>query len=145
MHSAVISLAVVLAAAGNAFAAPSNSSAAAIQPVSFLGINCRGSSGCSGKPGNVASLLTGYINGVSDATNFNNGQQIACVDSICAFLQNTNGKNGQQIKAVVGNIVNHGCTVCGSVPTDYPGGNDVSAGQLTFNFVSNPACTAGLC
>jgi len=34
--------------------------------------------------------------------------------------------------------------VCGSVPTGFPGNNDVKNGQLTFNYVRQ-ACGNGIC
>jgi len=44
---------------------------------------------------------------------------------------------GKKFQELAGYIVLHECDVCGSVPTDYPAGNDVSKGELTFNFVTN--------
>jgi hypothetical protein len=110
-----------------------------------LGLNCQGSSESHGKPGNIASLLVADINGAKDDTWFNDRQQIACEQKTCAFLQKTQGEPGRNLKGIAHYIADHGCGACGSVPVFYPGNNDVSAEELTFNYVSNPACTTGLC
>ena len=125
-----------------------------------LGINCRGSALCSdaraGK--NAASRLQSFINaGIQGNRVYRNGEHIACVDrtslaapsgGFCAFLQGTNRDvNGNNIRDLIGQIVGHGCKVCGSVPIDFPGSNDPKNGILTVNYVSstdNP-CPEGLC
>ncbi|UPK93019.1 hypothetical protein LCI18_003954 [Fusarium solani-melongenae] len=97
--------------------------------VDALGINCRGSANC---------VLYG--------ANVSKDMQIACVTrendagAICAFFQNTGGWQGQKAKELAHYITEHGCLACGSVPTGFPGSNDVAQGELTFNYVSNP-CT----
>jgi len=150
----LVSLAVVIASAmGNSKAVAVDATVAAtpgavnstVTPSPDLGINCQGSSLCSGKPGNTASLLIGYIDSINSDTFYNNGQQIACVSNICAFLQNTNGETAGTIQNVASDILSHGCAVCGSVPIGYPSNNNVADGELTFNYVSNPACTVGVC
>jgi len=148
----LVSLAVVIASAmGNTKAVAVDATVAAtpgavnstVTPLG-LGINCRGSSLCSG-PSDTASLLVEYIDSISSGTFYNNGQQIACVANICAFLQNTNGETAGTIQNVASYITSHGCKVCGSVPIGYPSNNNVADGELTFNYVSNPACTDGVC
>jgi hypothetical protein len=66
---------------------------------------------------------------------FAEGQQIACEGSICAFIQNAGGAWSWQIKTLAQDLADHGCKICGSVPIGFPGTNDVSQGQLTFNYV----------
>ena len=67
-----------------------------------------------------------------------NGQQVACAGNFCAFLQNApEAKTVAQVKGYVQALLNHGCQVCGSDPTEP--GNDVSKGQLTVNYVSKPS------
>ncbi|KAJ7479613.1 killer toxin [Mycena latifolia] len=75
---------------------------------------------------------------------YNNRQYIACRNSVCAFLQDTNRASGSTIKTLALYITDHGCTACGSVPTGYPQDNNVADGQPTFNYVTNP-CGSGLC
>jgi hypothetical protein len=120
--------------------------------VAALGINCQGSANCgifiSRHPGltGAESLRQGITAQVDDNRWYQNGEQLACVtgalcDSICAFLQNTGGLPGNEIKTLAQRIVEHGCTVCGSVPVFFDqGDNNVdSHGELTFNYVST-AC-----
>ncbi|KAJ3539817.1 hypothetical protein NM208_g5331 [Fusarium decemcellulare] len=114
--------------------------------VDALGINCRGSLNCNLYGANVANDMVNLINGIDSNRWYNNGQQIACVTrehdagAICAYFQNTGGWQGQKAKELAHYITEHGCLDCGSVPTGYPGSNDVAQGELTFNYVSNP-CT----
>ncbi|PPR01670.1 hypothetical protein CVT24_001499 [Panaeolus cyanescens] len=129
--------------------------------VNAVGINCQGSSLCSGWPSNTVQQLNNYIQGIPDNAWYNNGQQIACAvssasggNSICAFLQKTGGTNGKVLKQLAPFIPGHGCTRCGSVPyyssgvpvLDPQGNNNVDDGMLTFNYVSNSCNTwGGLC
>ncbi|KAI8663272.1 hypothetical protein FSOLCH5_008426 [Fusarium solani] len=114
--------------------------------VDALGINCRGSANCMLYGANVSKDMVNLLNGVDPNRWYNNGQQIACVTrqndagAICAFFQNTGGWQGQKAKELAHYITEHGCLACGSVPTGFPGSNDVAQGELTFNYVSNP-CT----
>ncbi|KAI0204136.1 killer toxin, Kp4/SMK-like protein, core [Astrocystis sublimbata] len=102
-----------------------------------LGINCRGSGGCSSCPAHTLSEINTKVQGISNGNVFGNGQHIACSGHCCAFLQNISGtKNGGQIKGYVQQLLSHGCGKCGSVPTEP--GNNVNTGQLTVNYVSNP-------
>ncbi|EFQ34120.1 hypothetical protein CGRA01v4_12185 [Colletotrichum graminicola] len=121
--------------------------AAILSPAAALGINCRGSGNCnSDNFQGAASELAALIRSIPDGRWFNNGQQIACFSrwgvggGICAFYQNTGGWQAKKAKDIVGHLVSHGCKVCGSVPTGFPGSNDVAQGQLTFNYVAKP-CT----
>ncbi|WAO91616.1 Kp4 domain-containing protein [Fusarium falciforme] len=99
--------------------------------VDALGINCRGSANCMLYGANVSKDMVNLLNGVDPNHWYNNGQQIAC---------NTGGWQGQKAKELAYYITEHGCLACGSVPTGFPGSNDVAQGELTFNYVSNP-CT----
>jgi hypothetical protein len=120
--------------------------------VAALGINCQGSALCGNfistatLDTTVAENLREQIARVNDNRWYQNGERIVCVyggasllcDSICTFLQNTGGLPGNEIKTLAQRIVEHGCTVCGSVPVFFDqGDNNVdSHGELTFNFVS---------
>ncbi|KAL8789581.1 MAG: hypothetical protein Q9195_006758 [Heterodermia aff. obscurata] len=75
---------------------------------------------------------------IPSGTTFTNGVQVKCYSNICAYLQNVQGsKTIEQIQLFyMTDLINHGCGVCGSDPTEP--GNDVSKGQLTVNWVSNP-------
>jgi len=116
-----------------------------------LGINCRGSAFCDkalngAVNGYEADTLTQFINGIDENRWYNNGEQIACFEPshICAFLQNTGGSWGKNIKGLAHYIKDHGCKTCGSVPYFYPGNNNVDDGMLTYNYVRS-ACGHGLC
>ena len=120
--------------------------------VAALGINCRGASSCRGT--RVARRLTRVIETIDRGRWYADGEQIACVsietddgsDSFCAFLQNTGGAWGSRILELAHYIVGHGCKGCGSVPYFYPEENDVSRGELTYNYVSKPCSRDdGLC
>ncbi|KAI1848968.1 hypothetical protein JX265_001299 [Neoarthrinium moseri] len=131
-------------------------------PAQALGINCRGSAICSqffngAATGHEAKVLADWIQGIeaegyqpvainSDRI-YKNGEQIACYgrSSICAFLQKTpNGLSGGDIRKIAKYIPEHGCTICGSVPIDFPKTNDVNKGELTFNYVTKN-CGNGIC
>ncbi|KAK3368975.1 Kp4-domain-containing protein [Lasiosphaeria ovina] len=108
---------------------------ASITGVNGLGINCQGSSRCiSAGP---AASLAGVLQGLNDNTQFPPGVQLACVTgSLCAFTQNLPAGvwlTGAEIKNLAQQIVNHGCKKCGSAPSAQ---NEVSRGELTFNFVN---------
>ncbi|KAJ5142873.1 killer toxin [Penicillium bovifimosum] len=118
-----------------------------------LGINCRGSANCN-TFGNsqIAVSLTHAIDGIDPNRWYNNGEHIACVGTgapitgnggFCAFLQNTGGTNGAWIKSIAHNIPEHGCKTCGSVPYYFPGDNDVSKGELTYNYVDDSCSQDG--
>ena len=126
--------------------------AALLNLVAALGINCRGGSNCRGT--RVGRRLTRAIETIDRGRWYANGEQIACVsietedgyDSFCAFLQNTGGAWGSRILELANYIVGHGCKSCGSVPYFYPEENDVSRGELTYNYVSKPcSINDGLC
>ncbi|EGR50067.1 uncharacterized protein TRIREDRAFT_3043 [Trichoderma reesei QM6a] len=109
-----------------------------------LGINCRGSSTCG--VGGVANLPAGHIDDLKDVIAgqgdgvWGNGQQIGCVAHVtgrlCAFYQNVGDRTftTQQTLMYLDWLTDHGCTVCGSVPTD--DGNNVDNGELTVNYVA---------
>lgn len=106
------------------------------------GINCQGSIKCNGQPSDTAKLLVEYISEIDSGRYYSEGQHIACRGNICAFLQGVPGPTpGEDIKNVAPLIVQHGCTVCGSVPTGP--NNDDRYGQLTFNYVNDAACGEG--
>ncbi|CEI60144.1 unnamed protein product [Fusarium venenatum] len=120
--------------------------AGAISSTDALGINCRGSSKCSALFGSssVARDLTNVINNIDENRWYRNGEHIACVGNqagngggYCAFLQNTGGAPGRNIKGLAHFITDHGCKMCGSVPYFYPADNNVDNGQLTYNFVDS--------
>lgn len=107
--------------------------------VSALGINCRGSSNCF--DGISSNLLQDLTNTVSSHINtgrfYGNGQQIICEiqTGVCAFTQNSGGISGGSVTGFLNELLQHGCTVCGSVPLNP--GNNVANGELTVNSVSN--------
>ncbi|KAJ6541760.1 killer toxin [Mycena capillaripes] len=114
------------------------SSASAV-PADTLGINCDGSLKCHEQPHDTAQLLVEYINAVDPGRYYENGQHIACRNNICAFLQGVPVRmSGAAIQNIAHFIVEHGCTVCGSVPT-----SEDTDGLLTFNFVSEASCGEG--
>ncbi|KAM4056042.1 kp4 domain-containing protein [Hirsutella rhossiliensis] len=123
--------------------------AALVAGASAEGINCHGSSNC----GNVGFKLSGLRNtaqGLDDNRWYQNGQKIACWQArdgsgFCAFLQNTGGIPGREIKRLLQELVNHGCAKCGSVPVFFPQDNDINShGILTVNYVRSTGCN-GIC
>ncbi|KAK5993975.1 KP4 killer toxin [Cladobotryum mycophilum] len=117
-----------------------------ISGASALGINCRGSGFCMADENVSAQQVMDQIGilvaqGGGDRR-FYSGQQVACnsgsTGSICAFYQNGASGTGHDAFNQAKQIIDHGCRICGSVPTQP--GNDVSKGQLTINYVSNPCC-----
>jgi len=108
-----------------------------------LGINCRGSSKCDGSA--AAQYLVQFINELPDGVFYLNQQQIACIGTICAYLQSTDGKWSQDIKSFAHYIPAHGCTSCGSVPVHYPESNNVRNGELTFDYAERRCRNSGVC
>ncbi|RGP81842.1 killer kp4 [Fusarium longipes] len=110
-----------------------------------LGINCRGSGLCVGNKG-AFSQLVAQVRAIDPNKTFRNGEHITCVDinnignhpAICAFYQNIGDRvfSVSQTQTYLQQILDHGCKLCGSVPTD--AGNNVANGQLTVNVVINP-------
>ncbi|KAL3675604.1 hypothetical protein R1sor_025552 [Riccia sorocarpa] len=99
-----------------------------------LGINCRGSGFCASGSAHALSEINTQVQALNDGNIYPNGQHIACSGNICAFLQNVSGtKTAAQIKGYVHRLLDHGCTKCGSVPTEP--GNNVDFGELTVNAV----------
>ncbi|KAM0795802.1 killer toxin, kp4 [Usnea florida] len=100
-----------------------------------LGINCRGSLRCGGS--GILDAIHTAITNLPQGNTYSNGQHIACDGNICAFYQNLQGsQTAVQAAGQVQDLINHGCTVCGSDPTNP--GNDVSTGELTVNYVTVP-------
>ncbi|KAJ7686181.1 hypothetical protein B0H17DRAFT_1204392 [Mycena rosella] len=109
-----------------------------------------GFAGCSSATRHQAPILLDLINGIPDFNFYQNGAQIACGDSIsliggsgrsgavCAFLQNSGSLGAVDIKPLAADLVNHGCTTCGSYP--FPTGVNGVEGLLTFNDVGNANC-----
>jgi hypothetical protein len=134
--------------------------AALFHLASTLGINCRGAAYCVGgqagsRHSRVASRLTSAIENIDGDRWYADGELVACVTnqpnhegpvSFCAFLQSTGGALGSRILELAHYIEAHGCRGCGSVPVFYPEQNEVSGGELTYNYVRRP-CLArdGLC
>jgi hypothetical protein len=120
-----------------------------------LGINCRGSVACEafdpqGGGPVIQRVIDALNNNLDDNGQFPQGPQLGCSfpvaggpGAVCAFLQDMNGQtvSGAKIKSLANDLVAHKCKACGSVPVD--GGNDVSTGQLTINFVGEKQSTIG--
>lgn len=56
---------------------------------------------------------------------------------VCVFPQN-GGVSLKQARTLMDGLLQHGCTTCGSNPTQP--GNNVDSGELTVNYVANPFC-----
>lgn len=143
-----------------------------------MGINCHGSIWCWKYYPNEPFIetLIGTVLLINSTHRFFDGEQIACYPKpppkgvigptgkdaihhvgdhhICAYVQNTpagDGATGKEIKDVVKYLGKEGagCRMCGSVPLGYPDMENVWEGELTFNWVSEPACGSegegGLC
>lgn len=110
------------------------------------GVNCNGSLFCdyiSG--GNDAAQLAGAMNAYLNVNyKYSDGEHLACMnngDNICAFLQGTGGLYGSEIITLAQELIEHGCSACGSQPVE--DNNSNVAGMLTFNFVASPNCQSG--
>ncbi|KAL5440260.1 hypothetical protein PMIN07_005071 [Paraphaeosphaeria minitans] len=111
-----------------------------------LGINCRGSVMCTGckQPLGDDGMLDFINENLHDDAVFTDDQQIACKschifkqEGLCVFAQKMGQKivTGLEVKQAVQRLKEHGCKYCGSAPL-YPG-NNVNAGEITVNYVSN--------
>ncbi|EWG41398.1 hypothetical protein FVEG_03525 [Fusarium verticillioides 7600] len=118
---------------------------ALLSTASALGINCRGSGFCNINNASLNDVLTQAKQLVARGQGdhfWPEHVQIACASgqygSICAFFQN--GASGTTTRAIdlIQGIIDHGCTQCGSIPTNP--GNNVDSGELTVNYVQNPCC-----
>ncbi|KAF4496198.1 KP4 killer toxin [Fusarium agapanthi] len=87
------------------------------------GINCKGSVLC-GQGTEPLSNLINYAGGLNDNRWYQNGQHIVCGGSLCAFLQNTDGLPGRDIKRLLGELRDHGCKYYSSVPVFFPNDNN---------------------
>lgn len=127
------------------------------QHVAALGINCRGNPSCSlyGNFADVApaewlrNVIVGLqgFNGIDESRHYKDGEHIACAGtslsaSICAFLQKSSGAQGATLKLAAQDLINHGCGNCGSAPLNR-NNNDISLGELTFNYVTDPCGNSG--
>lgn len=107
-----------------------------------LGINCLGSIKCALqhpllKGGHPLDDVVASIDSIDPNRFFQNGEHIACVNSLCAFLQNSGGAPGHSIIDLAHALQGHGCGNCGSVPLFFfQGDNDGGIGELTINAVA---------
>lgn len=114
--------------------------------VSALGINCRGSSNCfDGAGSSLLRDLTSVVGSHIDPNRFefyNNGEQIICEfeTGVCAFFQNSGGGSGSTVNTLLNELLQHGCTVCGSIPINP--GNNVANSELTVN-AAGSQCRGG--
>lgn len=106
-------------------------------------INCQGSTLCQFFGKGTARELADYARRLDPARQYRNGEHVGCsLDGVCAFVQGSaRGAPGALITRLAPRIVAHGCRVCGSVPL----GDENGGGELTFNYVSLPACYFNLC
>ncbi|KFY76903.1 hypothetical protein V499_03594 [Pseudogymnoascus sp. VKM F-103] len=116
-----------------------------------LGINCRGSTLCSGA-GSLKDIADNVAK-ISQDRWYNAGELIACVQDLagsgkCAFLQgNTGGLPGSDILPLIHYLQQHGCGGCGSVPIYFGQGdnNPDTHGILTVNYKRNTQGCNGAC
>ncbi|ATY60847.1 Killer Kp4 SMK-core [Cordyceps militaris] len=105
-----------------------------------LGINCRGSGGCTFNNASLREVLT-QVQQIQAQGNgghhYGTGVQLA--SSVCAFYQNGASGTADRAAQLLQGLIDHGCSQCGSNPTEP--GNDVSKGELTVNIVSGPCCS----
>ncbi len=149
-----------------------NSSLPALLSVGHpLGINCRGSALCptflEAFPPDYIGTLVELVDGtapycppdfscgpLNDTEIYLPNDHIVCLPlgrsflgGICAFAQGSNvpatGVTGALVKRKLGELSDHGCRVCGSVPLSED--NDPHRlGILTVNYINGMACK-GLC
>ncbi|PVH70117.1 hypothetical protein DL98DRAFT_598075 [Cadophora sp. DSE1049] len=122
----------------------------AVAPIISKGINCQGSSDCSGLAFSLASLSDICNNLCShiDDTVRSNGYHLAescnnVKEGLAAFYQGTpNGGSTRMACTLCRRLEDHGCEACGSAPLV---DNDISlGGELTVNAVvgsCNAPCT----
>ncbi|MCJ1305166.1 hypothetical protein MMC08_007980 [Hypocenomyce scalaris] len=132
-----------------------------------LGINCRGSNMCQKSqnsgldPNNdlidefyqaLANGASAYVTGgpIDPSAIWYYGQDVACYNKggICLYLEATVsrgmvGVNGSVIIDRVGDLNNHHCWYCGSVPLSGDN-NPNEMGVLVSNYVTQTTCT-GVC
>lgn len=115
----------------------------ALTRANAFGNNCSGSTGCSdsGAPPNALAIIREKVKNISSSATFVEGQQIAAVNvgvgsCIAAFSQRVSSGSVLQYDTwwYLDALSQHGCSICGSIPTD--SGNNVNNGELTVNFVS---------
>ncbi|RFU79331.1 killer toxin, kp4 [Trichoderma arundinaceum] len=123
--------------------------ASAFTMANALGINCQGSGLCTGNNGLLGQAL-GVLRGMDPNESFTDGQHITCQQGntvgnpyLCIFYQKT-GRSWtvDQTISYVQELVDHGCSACGSVPTDP--GNNVDNGELTANMVAAQYARRGM-
>jgi hypothetical protein len=115
------------------------------------GINCQGSGMCtSAGVGVDLDLVVDFIKRrVDDERSYCDGENIGCVKNnnrdgrLCAFFRKTNKQGddcvkGRRAKELLGDLLNHGCGGCGSVPIAHNSTNNgnVNDGMLTVNYVT---------
>ena len=87
------------------------------------GINCKGSTMCHGAGSNGESIqnIFNSVNGQGDSILYTNGQHLACDaegTGLCAYYQKRpGGGTAGEAKGFLQRLIDHGCDVCGSVPT----------------------------
>ena len=102
-----------------------------------LGINCKGSSLCNRAGGDLVGVKA-IVDGIHPRDrHYKTGQHIACASNLCAFFQKSASGTAKRASGLLKQLYDHGCEVCGSVPTS---GNNVNGGELTVNYVAHPGC-----
>ncbi|QPG95658.1 hypothetical protein C2857_001585 [Epichloe festucae Fl1] len=116
-----------------------------ISSAAALGINCRGSGGCTFNTAQLSDVLTQVKQIQAQGKgnhHYNTGVQLACAQgqyaSVCAFYQSGASGTANDAAGQLQRLIDHGCGQCGSIPTQP--GNDVKKGQLTVNIVGAPCC-----
>ena len=79
-------------------------------------LDCRGSIGCATTTVTIRDLQTIVNAGLDDNRQFGDNTQIACLNTTCAFFQNTGRttNTGSLAKSLIQQLINRGCTKCGS-------------------------------
>lgn len=130
-------------AASAAMALPTNTTSTTLNAET----NCNGAWSCSGyAPSNTNQLLQEQVQLIINKLGGDapiGGGQIACVPAVslyhgsfCAFYQDGASGTAQDVYNELGQLMNYGCSACGSVSTN--------PGILTVNYVSD-ACCSGDC
>lgn len=134
---------------------PSNNFSGPVYISNELGINCRGSFWCpwlNTASNQINLYLQAWLDSsLPDGDIYAPGAHIACAKlfynaeaAYCVFTRGPNvslpGINGSMVKTKMGQLKNHGCFACGSVPlkdNNRPG----EMGELVVDYVAKGTCS----
>ncbi|KAI9798727.1 MAG: hypothetical protein M1825_005009 [Sarcosagium campestre] len=108
---------------------------------------CSGNDACeqSSSQGAISYIHDTIVRKIDSAKQYNDGDTIACYNSICAFLKGTSGLSGGAVRLLSYHLMDADCSACGKVPTsDLRDGSFDLEGFLVVDYVPGASCD-GLC